>query len=81
MGDQPGQVAFPAIDPRQTFNFGAVRPTGNGQGELQDLVPIDELGLNRCSLIKVDVEGMEAKVHRRCERNGRAMQTGAFLGE
>ena len=62
VGDRRGQVAFPTIDPRQTFNFGAVRPAGDGKGEVQDVVPIDELGLNRCTLIKVDVEGMEAKV-------------------
>jgi FkbM family methyltransferase len=62
VGEKRSQLKFPMVDPRQTFNFGAVTPSGDGRGELVDVVPIDELGLPRCTLIKVDVEGMEAKV-------------------
>jgi FkbM family methyltransferase len=62
VGEKRAQLKFPTVDPRQTFNFGAVRPSGDGSGEVVDVVPIDELGLPRCTLIKVDVEGMEAKV-------------------
>lgn len=62
VGDKRGQVAFPALDPRQTYNFGAVRPSTDQKGELVDVVPVDELNLQRCALLKVDVEGMEAQV-------------------
>jgi FkbM family methyltransferase len=62
VGDLRGQLTFPMVDPRQTFNFGAVSASGEGNGEIVDVIPIDELGLRRCALIKVDVEGMEAKV-------------------
>jgi FkbM family methyltransferase len=61
-GGARGQLTFPTVDPRQTFNFGAVRGSSTGTGEVVDVVAIDELGLPRCTLIKVDVEGMEAKV-------------------
>lgn len=62
VGDARDKLVFPAIDPRMTFNFGAVRGEARGQGETVDVIPIDELALPRCALIKVDVEGMEAKV-------------------
>jgi FkbM family methyltransferase len=62
VGDQHGQLTFPEIDPRQTFNFGAVKGSSDPAGDLVDVVTIDELALRRCALIKVDVEGMEAKV-------------------
>jgi len=61
VGEQRGTVMVPSIDPRQLFNFGAVK-TGGETGECVDLVPLDELALRRCALIKVDVEGMETKV-------------------
>lgn len=44
-----------------SFNFGAVRAAGDGTEQ----VPgdnIDSLGLDRCDLIKIDVEGTEADV-------------------
>jgi FkbM family methyltransferase len=62
VGAVRGQLTFPPIDPRVQFNFGAVSGTQGGAGEVVDVVPIDELALPRCTLLKVDVEGMEAKV-------------------
>jgi FkbM family methyltransferase len=62
VGERRGRLTFPMIDPRANFNFGAVSASNDGSGELVDVVPIDELGLTRCALIKVDVEGMEASV-------------------
>ncbi len=62
VGEARGKLTFPPIDPRITFNFGAVRGTSAGAGEAVDLLPIDELCLPRCTLLKVDVEGMEASV-------------------
>jgi FkbM family methyltransferase len=61
VGASRGQARFPSIDPRGKYNFGAVRASSD-TGELVDVLPIDELGLARCALIKVDVEGMEASV-------------------
>jgi FkbM family methyltransferase len=62
VGETRDKLVFPSIDPRVTFNFGAVRGEAQGPGETVDVIPIDELGLPRCALIKIDVEGMEAKV-------------------
>ncbi|MGA7123081.1 MAG: FkbM family methyltransferase [Polyangiaceae bacterium] len=62
VGEERGRLKFPMMNPRQVLNFGAATPSGDEKGELVDVVPIDELGLARCALIKVDVEGMEAKV-------------------
>jgi FkbM family methyltransferase len=62
VGEKRGQITFPTVDPRQTFNFGGVRASSDGKGEVVDVIPIDELELRRCALIKVDVEGMEANV-------------------
>jgi FkbM family methyltransferase len=62
VGSERSQLVFPPIDPRVKYNFGAVAGATSGVGEAVDVVPIDELGLPRCTLIKVDVEGMEAKV-------------------
>jgi FkbM family methyltransferase len=61
VGEAHGQLTFPTLDPRVTLNFGAVRAV-DGPGELVDVVAIDELGLQSCALIKIDVEGMETKV-------------------
>jgi FkbM family methyltransferase len=62
VGERRGQVVFPTLDPRATLNFGAVRAAQGGPGDVVDVVPIDELSLPRCALIKVDVEGMEPAV-------------------
>jgi FkbM family methyltransferase len=61
-GATRGEVIMPSLDPRATQNFGAVKAQTQGQGEMADVIPVDELGLRRCALIKVDVEGMEAQV-------------------
>jgi FkbM family methyltransferase len=62
VGAERGLLEFPVVDPRVAFNFGAIRAGTTGCGEAVDVVPIDEMRLRRCTLIKVDVEGMEAKV-------------------
>jgi FkbM family methyltransferase len=66
VGAERGTVTVPTLDPREVQNFGAVKASGDSGpqtgGDLVALVPIDELRLQRCALIKVDVEGMETKV-------------------
>jgi FkbM family methyltransferase len=64
VGEKRGQATIPRLDPRKPLNFGLVQAQTQGAGEVVDVVPIDEFGLERCSLIKVDVEGMEASVVR-----------------
>jgi FkbM family methyltransferase len=66
VGDARGTITVPLLDPRHVQNFGAVKaaadPGKDARSEVVDLVTIDELALQRCALIKVDVEGMETKV-------------------
>ena len=66
VGAARGTVTVPMLDPRHVQNFGAVKavagPAKDARAEVVDLVTIDELALQRCALIKVDVEGMETKV-------------------
>jgi len=53
----------PLPDDVAAFNFGAVPAVGGGE----DTAPsdcIDSMNLEKCSLIKIDVEGMEAQVIR-----------------
>ena len=61
-GDKAGHVMVPALDPRVERNFGAVKVTGRESGERVEAMRIDDLGLQRCKLIKVDVEGAETQV-------------------
>jgi FkbM family methyltransferase len=62
VGDARGQVRIPALDPGVANNFGALRSDGHEHGDLIDTARIDDLKLARCNLIKIDVEGMEARV-------------------
>jgi FkbM family methyltransferase len=61
VGSEPGTTRVPALDYRQTNNFGGVA-LGGSQGEPVEIVTIDSLALPRLRLLKVDVEGMEANV-------------------
>jgi len=62
VGAEVGKVTFPRLDPRAPYNFGAVKASATGPGEAVDVVPLDEFDIQRCKLIKVDVEGMETQV-------------------
>lgn len=67
LGDQMGSVAFPAFDPRQTVNFGAVSLLMDQQNLAHESVPmqtVDSLRLPRLDLLKADVEGFEINVLR-----------------
>jgi FkbM family methyltransferase len=61
-GDARGQMRIPALDPAVEGNFGALKAEGHQQGELVDMIRVDDLGLLRCNLMKIDVEGMESRV-------------------
>jgi len=60
VSDERGDVAVPELDPSGEANFGAVA-VGSGEDRV-DAIPIDDLGLEACALVKVDVEGMEPRV-------------------
>ena len=62
VGDTPSQTRIPALNPTLQSNFGAMKAEGHAQGELVDVIRIDDLQLARCNLMKIDVEGMEARV-------------------
>lgn len=61
-GAQSGRIKVDLPDYSRPNNFGAM-PLGQWQdGEEVRLLRLDELELERCRLIKIDVEGMEAEV-------------------
>lgn len=62
VGDEPGRILVPVIDPRAPNNFGGLELGKYEKGEQVPVVRVDDLGLPRCKLIKVDVEGMELSV-------------------
>ena len=62
LSNSPGEVLIPLRDPRLKFNFGAVNAEESPEGEPVDVLELDNLNLERCNLIKIDVEGMERKV-------------------
>jgi len=64
VGQLPGEVRVPMLDPNRRNNFGALGTKLFGQGEPVPLMRLDDLPLNQCRLIKVDVEGMELDVLR-----------------
>ncbi|MEQ8789094.1 MAG: FkbM family methyltransferase [Pirellulaceae bacterium] len=55
-------VHVPFLDPGAAQNFGALSLKQQSAGEQVDALSIDELGLRRCKLLKIDVEGMEREV-------------------
>jgi len=63
LSSEPGSIVVPERDPHQHQDFGAVSLVS---GELNGIevraIPVDELGLDRLDLLKLDVEGMELVV-------------------
>ncbi|MBT2337396.1 FkbM family methyltransferase [Variovorax paradoxus] len=60
-------VRFPAIDPRQPFNFGCASLRGAEQQpseatESVDMLSIDSMALDRLDFIKSDIEGFELEM-------------------
>lgn len=62
VSDQTGVLRLPVYDPSQALNFGAIPAQEHPEGEVVDSITIDQLGLTRCDLMKIDVEGMETRV-------------------
>ncbi len=61
-GQAHGQLFFTPIDPACVQDFGSSKGRTEGPGEAVDVLAIDELGLQRCGLIKIDAGGMEAAI-------------------
>ena len=59
VGAETGVMKVPPQDYNQAGNFGAAKLVAEGEGEQVPILTIDGLGLKRCDLIKIDVEGME----------------------
>lgn len=64
LGAKLGLAMVPTLDYTTPHNFGAVSLIGGGDGDLVPVTAIDRLDLPSCSLIKIDVEGMELDVIR-----------------
>ncbi len=61
-GREAGEAFVPLIDYASPGDFGSVALTPDGGGERVMVVPIDDIGLGQCQLMKVDAEGMEEEV-------------------
>ncbi len=61
-GRERGLAQVPVLDYTAANNFGGVSLGVGEASEPVDIIPVDALGLARCELIKIDVEGMEGEV-------------------
>jgi len=61
-GRERATARAPHIDFSGGGNFGGVALTPAGAGEPVDIIPIDEIAIEACHFIKIDVEGMESDV-------------------
>jgi FkbM family methyltransferase len=61
-GRAPGTILVPAANQQIAQNFGGVALAGVTAGEPVPVMTLDQLGLERCKILKIDVEGMELDV-------------------
>lgn len=61
-GTECKPITVPFLDPRKPHNFGGLNIQVDAPGMPVSMITVDSLGLNRCDLIKIDVEGMEPDV-------------------
>lgn len=61
-GAKNDKAFMPVLDPSSPQNFGALNIERFNQGESVPIIAIDNLTLKNCHLMKIDVEGYEAKV-------------------
>ncbi len=62
LGRQAGTIVVPELDPSVEENFGGLSLLDGGEGLELPMLAIDDLSLDACHLIKIDVEGMENEV-------------------
>lgn len=63
VGAQAGSITVPVPDYAQQGNFGGVA-LGGENGEPVQVLPLDQIGVPKVNLVKIDVEGMEIEVLR-----------------
>lgn len=61
-GRERGMAQVPVLDYTAANNFGGISLGMGGPSEPVEIVPVDALGIHRCDLLKIDVEGMEEEV-------------------
>ncbi len=61
-GPHKGEIYVPDLDPQAANNFGGISVNAKGEGERVAMTALDLLDLDRCDLIKIDVEGAELDV-------------------
>lgn len=61
LGGERGEISVPKVDYAQHGNFGGLS-IGGQHGERVPLWRLDDLKLDRCHFLKIDVEGMEQMV-------------------
>lgn len=59
VGEKPGSVIMPRMDYNNEYNYGGIGVGLVAEGEEVALTSIDELALQACHFIKIDIEGME----------------------
>lgn len=64
VGEEAGAARIPVPVLDSDANFGAVRVQTTGHTEAVPLVRLDDVGIERAALLKIDVEGMELAVLR-----------------
>jgi FkbM family methyltransferase len=61
VGAAAGEVMVPRVDYRGDTSFGTI-PVSDDNGDVVEMIAIDNLMLPACHMIKIDVEGMEKQV-------------------
>jgi FkbM family methyltransferase len=64
VGEKAEIIQIPALDPTKPADFSALRMNGHHDGEMVQVVRLDDLSFQQCDLIKINVEGMESGVLR-----------------
>ena len=62
VGAVAGEISVPELSPDRETNFGGLGLGEYKTGEQRAVITLDSLGLERCKLLKIDVEGMELGV-------------------
>ncbi len=61
LGREKSAAKVPPLDLSKEQNFGSMNMMTHNHGDEVAIIPLDDLGLSRCRLIKMDVEGMEVE--------------------
>jgi FkbM family methyltransferase len=61
VGATTGTLLMPAPNPSDYENYGGVSPGSAQRGDMVAMITIDDLDLNACHIIKLDVAGMETE--------------------